>query len=217
MSKLFQFDKKIAREHRVFCGIDEAGRGPLAGPVVVASVVMPMRGEIEGIDDSKKLSPKKREALYEEILKKCVCWHVAVISEKVIDEINILNATKRGMRECAESLSVRPELALVDAVKFDCEVPLLPIIKGDATSYSIAAASILAKVTRDRIMTEYDALYPAYGFAEHKGYATAKHISRLIEHGISPIHRMSFLGNFLEEIAAAEEARGRSQKNGERT
>ena len=144
MSKLFQFDKKIAREHRVFCGIDEAGRGPLAGPVVVASVVMPMRGEIEGIDDSKKLSPKKREALYEEILKKCVCWHVAVISEKVIDEINILNATKRGMRECAESLSVRPELALVDAVKFDCEVPLLPIIKGDATSYSIAAASILA-------------------------------------------------------------------------
>lgn len=212
MSKLFQFDEQIAREHGVFCGIDEAGRGPLAGPVVVASVIMPLQEEIEGVNDSKKLSPKKREALYEEIVKKCVCWHVSVISEKVIDEINILNATKRGMRECAESLSVRPELVLADAVKFDCDVPILPIIKGDATSYSIAAASILAKVTRDRIMTEYAALYPEYGFDEHKGYGTAKHIDRLIEHGISPIHRMSFLGNFLDKIAAAEEARNRRNR-----
>ena len=134
--------------------------------------------------------------------------------------IVILNGLKEVLRQqkaIGNNLNQLAVLANMGKVQFDCEVPLLPIIKGDATSYSIAAASILAKVTRDRIMTEYDALYPAYGFAEHKGYATAKHISRLIEHGISPIHRMSFLGNFLEEIAAAEEARGRSQKNGERT
>ncbi len=207
MSELFEYDRKIAAERGVFCGIDEAGRGPLAGPVVVASVIMPMDCEIEGVNDSKKLTPKKREFLYGEIMERCLCSHIAVVSEKIIDEINILNATKRGMRECAEGLSIVPELALVDAVRFDCSVPLLPIVKGDATSYSIAAASILAKVTRDRIMCEYDRLYPAYGFAEHKGYATRMHIRRLIENGVSPIHRMSFLGNFLEEIAAAEEAR----------
>ena len=181
------------------CGIDEAGRGPLAGPVVVASVIMPKDSMIEGVNDSKKVSEKKREKLYEEITKEAISYGVAIIDQNEIDRINILNATKAGLTEAVRTLKVKPELILVDALtNIDtCGVPYKSIIKGDAKSYSIAAASIIAKVTRDRIMRQWDEIYPQYGFAKHKGYGTAEHIKALKEYGPCPLHRESFIKHFV--------------------
>lgn len=176
-------------------GIDEAGRGPLAGPVVVAGVIMPLDDIIEGINDSKKLSEKKREILFEQIMKKAIDVQVAVIDNEQIDEINILAATKQGMIQCINGFA-RVDHVLIDAVKLDTNVPTTSIIHGDALSYSIAAASIVAKVTRDRMMLDFDKQYPQYKFAKHKGYGTKEHISLLKEYGPCPIHRKTFIKNF---------------------
>lgn len=183
------------------CGIDEAGRGPLAGPVVAAAVVLPKDCRILYLNDSKKLSEKRRELLFDEIREKARAYGVGMASPRRIDEINILQATYEAMRQAVEKLGVVPDLLLNDAVTIPgINIMQIPIIKGDARSVSIAAASILAKVTRDRMMGEYDRLYPQYGFAKHKGYGTAAHIEALRTHGHCPVHRRTFLKNFrLEE------------------
>ena len=188
----------LASGAKLIGGMDEAGRGPLAGPVVAAAVVMPLDDVIEGVDDSKKLTEKKRERLFDEIIKKALAYKIVAVDEKVIDEINILNATKKAMTECGSGLSVRPDVVLVDAVKLSRDVPTKAIIKGDALSYSIGAASILAKVYRDRLMQEYDAIYPWYGFAQNKGYGTKDHIDALKSVGPSPIHRRTFITHFVD-------------------
>ena len=177
-------------------GIDEAGRGPLAGPVVVAGVIMPLDDIIDGINDSKKLTEKKREKLFEQIMQKAIDVQVAVIDADKIDEINILNATKLGMLQCINGFE-KVDHVLIDAVKLDTNVPTTSIIHGDALSYSIAAASIIAKVTRDRLMLEYDKKYPQYLFAQHKGYGTKAHYEAIAQHGVCEIHRLSFLKNVL--------------------
>lgn len=189
------FEKECIEEGTpIACGIDEAGRGPLAGPVVAAACILDPEKPIYGLDDSKKLSPKKRDQLYDEIVAKAKCFCVIRVEPKEIDEVNILNATKNAMRACVKGLSIKPDVLLIDAVKLEgTGIPVKPIIKGDAKSNSIAAASILAKVSRDRIMEDYDKEYPGYGFAQHKGYGTAAHYAAIHELGISPIHRLSFL------------------------
>ena len=181
------------------CGIDEAGRGPLAGPVVIASVIMPKNSMIEGVNDSKKVSEKKRELIYEQILEEAISYGVAIIGQDEIDNINILNATKKGLTMSLKELTVKPELILVDALEHidTLGIPYESIIKGDAKAYSIAAASIVAKVTRDRIMREWAQVYPEYGFEVHKGYGTAKHIAAIKENGLCPIHRKSFTTKFV--------------------
>lgn len=183
----------------IIAGIDEAGRGPLAGPVVCACVIMPLDEDkiIEGINDSKKLSEKKREILEKLIKERALAYSVVEVDEKVIDEINILNATKLGMKKALEGLSIKPDIALIDAVKIDTEIKQENIIKGDALSYNIASASILAKVHRDRLMMELDKKYPLYAFAKHKGYGTKVHIESLKKYGKCPIHRESFIKNFI--------------------
>lgn len=180
------------------CGIDEAGRGPLAGPVAAAAVILPKDCVILYLNDSKKLSPARRDALFDEIREKAVAYHVGIVSPERIDEINILQATYEAMRKAVAGLSVTPDLLLNDAVTIpEIGIRQIPIVKGDAKSVSIAAASILAKVTRDRMMEEYDAMWPEYGFAKHKGYGTAQHIAALKEFGPCPIHRRSFIGHFV--------------------
>ena len=176
------------------CGIDEAGRGPLAGPVVVAGVIMPEDSMIEGVNDSKKVSEKKRELLYDKIIEEAISYSVAIIGQDVIDDINILNATKSGVTSVVEGLDVKPDLIIIDALEHinTKGIPYEPIVKGDAKCYSIAAASILAKVTRDRIMREWDTVYPQYGFIQHKGYGTKMHMDAIREYGLCPIHRRSF-------------------------
>lgn len=188
-----------SRGFKNICGIDEAGRGPLAGPVVIAGVIMPEDSMIEGVNDSKKVSEKKRELLYDKIIEEAISYSVAIMGQDVIDEINILNATKKGLTNVVEGLDVRPDLIIVDALEhIDTKgIPYESIIKGDAKCYSIAAASILAKVTRDRIMREWDLVYPQYGFAKHKGYGTAFHIQAIKEYGLCPIHRRSFTKKFV--------------------
>lgn len=183
------------------CGIDEAGRGPLAGPVVVAAVIMPKDSMIEGVNDSKKVSEKKREALYDLITNEAISYAVGIIDQKEIDRINILNATKEGLTTAIKSLQVKPERILVDALQGidTCGVPYTSIIKGDAKCYSIAAASIIAKVTRDRIMRQWDEIYPMYGFEKHKGYGTKMHIDAIKEYGICPLHRHSFIKNIIKD------------------
>lgn len=185
-------------EHLGFvCGIDEAGRGPLAGPVVAGAVILPKDCEILWLNDSKQLSEKKREELYEVIMEKAVAAAVGMVSPARIDEINILQATYEAMREAVRKLSVYPQILLNDAVMIpQMEIPQVPIVKGDAQSLSIAAASVIAKVTRDRLMREYDKALPQYGFAGHKGYGTAAHIEAIRKYGPSPIHRQSFIKNF---------------------
>lgn len=181
------------------CGIDEVGRGPLAGPVVAGAVILPRDVEILYLNDSKKLSEKKREALYDEIMEKAVAVGIGMAGPARIDEINILQATYEAMRIAIEKLSVRPDLLLNDAVTIpDVEIQQVPIIKGDAKSVSIAAASIVAKVTRDRMMKEYDAIFPGYDFASNKGYGTKAHIEALKSLGPCVIHRRSFIGNFVQ-------------------
>ncbi len=185
------------KEYSLIAGIDEAGRGPLAGPVAVAIAVMPMDKMIEGVNDSKKLSASKREKLYEQIVNTAIDYNVQLIEPSVIDDINILEATKLGMRKCISALRVKPDVVLIDAVKLDSSVPSISIIHGDALAYNIACASILAKVTRDRLMQQYDVQYPEYGFAKHKGYGTKEHIANLQKYGKCPIHRLSFIGHFV--------------------
>lgn len=202
LTKLKQIENEIYntnREIQYICGIDEAGRGPLAGPVVVASVIMPKDSMIEGVNDSKKVSEKKREELYDSIIEEAVSYGVGIIDEKAIDEINILEATKKGLTTSLQELKVKPNLILVDALnKIDTlGIPYKSIIKGDALCYSISCASIIAKVTRDRIMRQWDEIYPMYGFEKHKGYGTALHIQAIKEHGLCPIHRRSFTKNFI--------------------
>jgi ribonuclease HII len=179
--------------YQFVAGVDEAGRGPLAGPVVAAAVVLPMDVFLEGLDDSKKISPAKRDELFPKIQK--MVHGIAVVSTKVIDEINILQAARLAMKQAVEKLSSDPDLLLIDGnQKIDLSIEQWAIVKGDAKSYSIAAASILAKVTRDRIMEGYHDLYPQYEFDRHKGYGTQLHRDLIAEHGPSPIHRRTFRG-----------------------
>lgn len=195
LTKLKEIEKDLySKGFNNICGIDEAGRGPLAGPVVVAGVIMPKDSMIEGINDSKKISEKKREKLYDLIIEEAISYSVAIIGQDVIDDINILNATKEGVTKVVDGLDVKPDLIIIDALNHinTRGIPYEPIIKGDAKCYNIAAASILAKVTRDRIMREWDEVYPQYGFVQHKGYGTAKHIQAIKEYGLTPIHRRSF-------------------------
>ena len=184
---------------KLVCGVDEAGRGPLAGPVCAAAVILPPELVIPGLNDSKKLTDKKRRELYDVITAEAVSYGIAFASEKEIDEINILQATFLAMARAMEKLTPQPELALIDGNRAkDFGLPVRTIVKGDSLSASIAAASILAKVTRDRLMEQYDEAYPQYGFAVHKGYGTKRHYEALREFGPSPIHRMTFLKKFYE-------------------
>ncbi len=196
-----ELDKKFAAEYGIVCGTDEAGRGPLAGPVAAAAVVLPTGCVIEGLDDSKKLSEKKREKLYSEICEKALAYGIALCSHEEIDEYNILRASLLAMKRAVDKVreTVEPSIILVDGNRnADFGVPSVPIVHGDAHSQSIAAASVLAKVTRDRIMTELDAKYPEYNFKKHKGYPTREHMLAVYEFGPCDIHRKTFLG-FLEK------------------
>ena len=186
-------------QYTYICGIDEAGRGPLAGPVVAGAVILPRDCEILHLNDSKKLSAARREELYDEIMEKAVSVGVGMASPARIDEINILQATYEAMRQAVDSLSTEPELLLNDAVTIpEMTIPQVPIIKGDAKSVSIAAASIIAKVTRDRLMIQYEDILPGYGFAQNKGYGSKEHIEALKSLGPTPIHRHSFIGHFVD-------------------
>lgn len=186
---------------KYIAGVDEVGRGPLAGPVVCCAAIMPLDDEnvIDGVDDSKKVSAKKRESLYETLKSKAIAYKICRIEPEEIDEINILEATKKCMRMCVEGLEIKPDVVLVDALNLELPVKSVPIIKGDMKSYSIGAASIIAKVYRDRLMDEYDAIYPEYGFKNNKGYGTKTHIDALKETGACPIHRKTFIKNFSDE------------------
>lgn len=184
----------------LICGIDEAGRGPLAGPVAAGACILPADHDIPGLNDSKKLSEKKREQLYDVILRESIAWNVALVSPERIDEINILQATYEAMRKAVSGLSVRADVLVNDAVTIPgMDLPQVPVIKGDAKCLSVAAASILAKVTRDRLMLEADRLYPEYGFAQHKGYGTRAHIDAIRRYGPCPIHRRTFITHFTGE------------------
>ncbi len=198
--KLKEIEKDLYNKgFKNICGIDEAGRGPLAGPVVVAGAIMPQDSMIEWVNDSKKVTEKRREILYDKIKEEAISYSIAIIDQNVIDDINILNATKKGVTEVVDGLDVKPDLIIVDALTNinTRGIPYEPIIKGDAKCYNIAAASILAKVTRDRIMRQWDEIYPQYGFASHKGYGTAKHIAAIKEYGLCSIHRKSFTKHFI--------------------
>lgn len=199
LTKLSEYERDCYEKgFSYIAGIDEAGRGPLAGPVVAAAVILPKDCLIEGVNDSKKISEKKREKLYDEIINNAVAWGVGIMDNNVIDEINILNATRKAMHTAIENLEVRPDYILIDAEKrVDTNgIPYTPIIKGDALSISIAAASIVAKVTRDRMMREYDEIFPMYGFEKHKGYGTKAHIEAIRENGLCMIHRHTFSDKF---------------------
>lgn len=192
--KLLYEHKMLDQGYKLIAGVDEVGRGPLAGPVCCACVIMPLDDVIEGIDDSKKLSEKKRVILAEKIKEKALSYAIEFVDEKTIDEINILEATKKCMANAINNMSIKPDIVLVDAVKgLDVSVPTLPLIHGDALSYNIGAASILAKVTRDNLMVKLSKEYPNYGLEKHKGYGTKQHIDALKNYGITPIHRRSFL------------------------
>ncbi len=194
LSRMMEYEHKYDKDFEYICGVDEAGRGPLAGPVVAAAVILPKDCYIEHLNDSKKVSEKRRGILYDEIYKKAVAVGTGVVSSEVIDKINVLNATYMAMKEALDNLAVSPQIILVDAVCIpDVSAPQESIIKGDAKSVSIAAASIIAKVTRDRMMYEYDKLYPEYGFAKHKGYGTKFHTDALKIYGKCPIHRNTYI------------------------
>ena len=199
MNNLWNYEHAAFEEgYQLICGVDEAGRGPLAGPVCAAAVILPPDLEIEGLNDSKKLTDKRRRALYDVITEQALAYGIAFASEQEIDEFNILQATFLAMRRAVEQLKLQPELALVDGNR-EPDLGIIPvktIIKGDSLSANIAAASILAKVTRDRFMEEQDAIYPQYGFSVHKGYGTQAHYAALREYGVCPIHRRTFLKKF---------------------
>lgn len=191
-----EYERKYAGKGFI-CGVDEAGRGPLAGPVVAAAVILPEDETFIYLNDSKKVTEKRREALYEQIVSKAVSYGIGIVSHDIIDEINILQATYRAMRSAVENMDIRPDVCLVDAVTIPDlgDIEQVPIIKGDAKSVSIAAASVLAKVTRDRIMVELGARYPQYGFEKHKGYGTKAHMEAIREFGPCPEHRRTFIKN----------------------
>ena len=190
-------DRYFAQGIQLICGVDEAGRGPLAGPVCAAAVILPAHIDIPGLNDSKKLSDKRRRELFPQICEHAVAYAIALADHKEIDEINILQATYLAMQRALDQLHVKPELALIDGNRAkDFGIPVQTVVSGDSLSASIAAASILAKVTRDDYMLKMDKAYPAYGFAVHKGYGTKAHYAALTQHGVSPIHRMSFLKKF---------------------
>lgn len=200
---LYAFEREIysASGYTWICGADEAGRGPLAGPVFAAAVILPKDFVIEGLNDSKKLSEKKREALYDEIVKKAVAYQICPVDEGKIDQINILEASLLAMKTAIEGLPVRPDAAYIDGNRApQLAIPAIPVVKGDGKSASIAAASILAKVARDRFMLELDRQYPQYGFAKHKGYPTKEHYRLIGEYGVSPVHRKSFLKNLDDHL-----------------
>lgn len=200
LNKIKEVDREFFNKGiKYVAGIDEAGRGPLAGPVVVACAIMPADSMIEGVNDSKKLSEKKREVLYEKIIQEAICYGVGIVNQEEIDEMNILQATKKGLTMALKSMKIKPNVILVDALTGidTLGIPYKSMIKGDANSYSIASASIIAKVTRDRIMREWDKVYPEYGFAGHKGYGTAKHIAAIKEYGLCPLHRRTFTTHFI--------------------
>ena len=194
-----EFEEKY-KTYTYIAGVDEVGRGPLAGPVVAACVILDKNKQILYLNDSKKLSEKKRESLYKEICESAVAYGIGVVSPARIDEINILNATYEAMRAAISNLKLKPDILLNDAVHIPkVDIKQVSIIKGDAKSVSIAAASIVAKVSRDRLMVEYDSLYPEYKFAKNKGYGTKEHIAAIKEHGLCPIHRRSFVGNIVTD------------------
>ena len=195
MNALYEFDEQLRREKGVFCGVDEAGRGPLCGPVCCAAVILDPENPIEGINDSKKLSEKKREQLFDVIREKALAYSIVMVEPAVIDEKNILWATMGGMRQAVEELSIRPEYVLVDGNRCPPNLaqPAEAVVKGDANSASIAAASILAKVSRDRYMLELDKQYPQYQLAKHKGYPTKLHYELIEQYGIQDFYRRSFL------------------------
>ena len=197
----YSFEKELMAEgYNIVCGIDEAGRGPLAGPVCAAAVILPIDTEIEGLNDSKKLSEKKRDALFDVVKEKALAWSIVMVDEKTIDEINILQATLLAMRRAVETLEIKPDAALIDGnQKPGLSVEERTVVKGDAKSMSIAAASILAKVSRDRFMLELDEKMPQYCFAKHKGYGTKLHYECLEEFGVSPVHRLTFLKKILDK------------------
>lgn len=194
----FEYEKKaMDAGYRAVCGVDEAGRGPLAGPVCAAAVILPVGLQIDGLNDSKKLSEKRREELYNEITRQAIAYSVAYGTLEEVETVNILQATFLAMNRAIAGLSVPADFALIDGnrVPAGIEIPCQTVIKGDALSCSVAAASILAKVTRDRLLYEYDRLYPEYGFAQHKGYGTKAHYEAIRQYGPCPVHRLSFLKN----------------------
>lgn len=204
ITKLKKFEENLYKTgEELILGIDEAGRGPLAGPVSVGLVIFKKDSFLEWINDSKKVTEKRREVLYNQIIEEAIVWDVEIVTQSEIDELNILEATKlgvkRGIEKIIEKLGKKPDLILVDALKdIDTkEIPYMSIIKGDSTSYSIAGASILAKVTRDNIMKQYDEIYPEYNFAKNKGYGTKEHIDKIKEIGITSLHRKTFVKNFI--------------------
>lgn len=195
--KLFFEKSYLAQGAKYICGVDEVGRGPLAGPVTVCAVIMDLDKIVDGVDDSKKLSEKKREKLFDPIVNAAIAKSVVSLDNEYIDEVNILNATKDAMKRAIESLDVRPDVVLVDAVNLDIPYKTHAIVKGDALSYSIGCASIIAKVTRDGFMKKLDEVYTGYGFASNKGYGSAQHIAAIKEKGPCPVHRRTFIKNFI--------------------
>lgn len=190
---LLEYERELYKDNiKLIAGVDEVGRGPLCGPVVAAACILKENYYLEGLNDSKKLTEKKRDKLYEILINDCISYGIGIVSPKRIDEINILEASKEAMKIALNNLSVKPEHVLIDAVKLDIDIPSTPIIKGDAKSASIAAASVIAKVTRDRMMYELDKEYPEYGFKSHKGYPTKKHIEAVKEHGVLDFYRFTF-------------------------
>ena len=196
-----EFERNLcAKGYKYIAGVDEAGRGPLAGPVYAAAVILPEDARLDGINDSKKLSEKKREELFEVITKTAISYCIASVDEKEIDEINILNATHKAMCQAVNGLDTEPDYVIIDGNSIKgMDKPHETVVKGDAKSISIAAASILAKVSRDRYITKMAEIYPEYGFDKHKGYGTKAHTEAILEHGISPIHRRTFLKKLLGE------------------
>ncbi len=198
--RIFDFDRsKLSENIRLIAGIDEVGRGPLAGPVVTACVIMPYDSMINGVYDSKKVSKKNRERLYNEIINSAISYSITMRDEREIDRVNILNATKEAMIEAYHNLKIKPDLLMIDAVSLNVAEKESPIVKGDETSYAIACASILAKVYRDRLMENYATKYPEYDFEHNVGYGTKKHIEAIKAYGITDIHRLSFLKNIIGE------------------
>ena len=196
LEQMWEYEK-AHQDCALICGVDEAGRGPLAGPVVAGAAILPKDSRILYLNDSKKLSEKRREELFVRIKEEAIAWSVGIVGPERIDEINILQATYEAMRQAIGNLSQTPDLLLCDAVTIpEVKIPQISIIKGDAKSLSIAAASVLAKVTRDHMMEGYDKLYPQYGFGKHKGYGTAAHIQAIKEFGPCPIHRRTFIRKF---------------------
>ena len=205
LDELKQFEENLYNDEgcKLICGIDEAGRGPFAGPVAVGAVVMKRDSKLEWVNDSKKVTEKRRAILYDKIIEDSLAWSVQLVSQQEIDELNILQATKKGVNLCVKDiinqLKEKPDVIIVDALKdIDTEgIDYISIIKGDAKCYSISCASILAKVTRDRVMREWDEVYPQYGFAQNKGYGTAEHINALKQYGPCPLHRKTFITHFV--------------------